>query len=92
MNLWIGNLGQTQRGEPFVHILIYSAVRWAYLECSKQLHSHVRSLGSARTVGQRAYLWSLPNGNLRAERLLSWQLRVPREGPPRDRKWKLLLS
>lgn len=83
--LWIGNLGKAQLVESSVCIVMYSAVRWACLECSKQLHSHVWNLGSARTVDQSPYQWSLQNGSLGTVGLLS-------EPALRNRKWKLPLS
>lgn len=92
MLLWVWHWGWVQVGEPSLHIVMYSAVKWACLKCSKQLHSQVWNPGSAGTGDQSTYLWSLQNGNLTAVELPSWQLRAPRESALRDRKWKLPLS
>lgn len=85
MLLWDGHSGWAQVGEPSLHIVLYAAVKWACLKCSKQLQSQVWNPGSAGTGDQSVYLWSLQSGNLTAEELPSWQLRAPRECSKRQK-------
>lgn len=96
-----GNLGWGQEGKLSFHIVMYSAVRWACLKCSKQLHSHVWSLGLVGTVARQPTCSLSRTAASEQQDVLhsSSALREReregagrRERDPRSRKWKLSLS
>lgn len=75
MLLWVGHSGGAQVSELSLHIVMYSAVKWAF-EMFKTTSLSGLEPGSAGTGDQSAYLWSLQKGSLTAVELSSWHLRA----------------
>lgn len=83
--LWIGNLGKAQLVESSVCIVMYSAVRWVCLECSKTAPLTCLEPGLSQDCGPEPLLVVSPEWQSQTGGLLS-------EPALRNRKWKLPLS
>lgn len=89
MLLWVGHSGGAQVGELSLHIVMYSAVKWAFEMFNFTLRSGTRF---SWDWGPERLLVVSPERQPHGGRTFLMASQSFRESAPTDRKWKLTLS